>query len=488
MSQKTNSRSIKKILGIILILLVLGGGSAFAYNLWFAPEEVAAETTMKTASIRQGDLTLYATGTGSLISATDATFGFDSIGQVTLVNVTVGDMVEAGDVLAEIDDTDVYLTYQDAVRSLNEIVSPSAIASAKQAIAEAELSLIDTEAYLGYLISPSILTWEENVLEAQNALVTAEAENNADKIAEAETSLATAEAKLEYAQNDYYVYVDETFAETETDARTGDEKTIWYYDEKGNRYKNLLIPTDLDVAQARASYELSQATLDEAKWYLAVLQGEEVPENATGSQLAIFESAQTKVDNSLADFEATQLAAPISGMVISLDINIGDQVSSQSSIITVADTSTAYLEIFLDETDWGMIAVDYPVEVVFDVLSDKVFTGIVESVDPALYTSSNTSVVRAIVRLDDTSYSGTKLPLGSAAAIEVIGGKAEEAILVPVEALREASPGQYTVFVMVDGEPKLRVVEVGLQDLFYAEIFSGLEVGDVVTTGIAETE
>jgi HlyD family secretion protein len=42
--------------------------------------------------------------------------------------------------------------------------------------------------------------------------------------------------------------------------------------------------------------------------------------------------------------------------------------------------------------------------------------------------------------------------------------------------------------VLEDGEPKLRVVEVGIMDFTYAEIISGLEVGDVVTTGIVETE
>ena len=35
---------------------------------------------------------------------------------------------------------------------------------------------------------------------------------------------------------------------------------------------------------------------------------------------------------------------------------------------------------------------------------------------------------------------------------------------------------------MEDGEPKLRFVEVGLMDFTYAEILSGLEVGDTVTT------
>jgi hypothetical protein len=39
-----------------------------------------------------------------------------------------------------------------------------------------------------------------------------------------------------------------------------------------------------------------------------------------------------------------------------------------------------------------------------------------------------------------------------------------------------------------DGEPELRMVEVGLMDLTYAEIISGLAVGDLVSTGIVETE
>jgi HlyD family secretion protein len=41
--------------------------------------------------------------------------------------------------------------------------------------------------------------------------------------------------------------------------------------------------------------------------------------------------------------------------------------------------------------------------------------------------------------------------------------------------------------VMQNGSPRLQVVEVGLQDITYAEIKSGLNAGDVVTTGIVET-
>jgi multidrug efflux pump subunit AcrA (membrane-fusion protein) len=71
--------------------------------------------------------------------------------------------------------------------------------------------------------------------------------------------------------------------------------------------------------------------------------------------------------------------------------------------------------------------------------------------------------------------------------VDVIGGKAENAVLVPIEALHKAGE-QYTVFVVENGEPRLRVVEVGIQDTLYAEIKSGLNAGEVVTTGITETQ
>jgi multidrug efflux pump subunit AcrA (membrane-fusion protein) len=73
------------------------------------------------------------------------------------------------------------------------------------------------------------------------------------------------------------------------------------------------------------------------------------------------------------------------------------------------------------------------------------------------------------------------------ASVDVISGRAEGVALVPVEALRELEPGKYAVFVMEDGQPRLRTVEVGLTDLTYAEITSGLDVGEVVTTGVVET-
>ena len=146
----------------------------------------------------------------------------------------------------------------------------------------------------------------------------------------------------------------------------------------------------------------------------------------------------------------------------------------------------AALEIFLDESDWDNVKVGYETQVVFDILPDSTFSGEVIRVDPALYAENNTSVVRAVVSLQKVDASFT-LPLGSTASVEVIGGRAENAVLIPVEALHKAGD-KYAVFVMENGQLRLRIVEVGVQNSVYAEITSGLEVGDIVSTGIIETK
>ena len=146
------------------------------------------------------------------------------------------------------------------------------------------------------------------------------------------------------------------------------------------------------------------------------------------------------------------------------------------------------VDLYLDEADLDKVAVGFEVEVVFDSLPDDMFNGHVTEVSPSLQTVSNVDAVLAWVQLDAESFSKPmSLPVGSNASVDVIGGRTENAVLVPVEAVREIGVDEYAVFVMEDGEPKLRIVTVGLMDFTSAEILTGLSGGEVVTTGVVET-
>ena len=77
---------------------------------------------------------------------------------------------------------------------------------------------------------------------------------------------------------------------------------------------------------------------------------------------------------------------------------------------------------------------------------------------------------------------------GMNASVEVISGSAQNALLVPLEAVRNLGDGTFAVFVQNDkGKTQMKMVEVGLMDTTRAEIISGVKLGDIVTTGNTNT-
>ena len=135
------------------------------------------------------------------------------------------------------------------------------------------------------------------------------------------------------------------------------------------------------------------------------------------------------------------MTAPFAGTVMTVDAGVGERVGG-TTFITLADLAQPLVEIFLDETDLDKVGLDYEASIVFDALPDQTFTGHVIQIDPQLTDSNGASVVRAVVQLDADSFAKPQgLPIGLNVSIEVVSGRADQALLVPVEALREHHPG-----------------------------------------------
>jgi HlyD family secretion protein len=144
----------------------------------------------------------------------------------------------------------------------------------------------------------------------------------------------------------------------------------------------------------------------------------------------------------------------------------------------------------VDETDMEKVAVGETAVVSFDAIEGKTYSGTVTHLNPQLDTSTGYSVIEGLIQLD-LSKETTKptLMVGMTTAVEVIKAEAKDVLLVPLEAVRDLGDGTYGVFVLDSlGQPKLKVVTVGLEDVTSAEIKEGLSEGDVVTTGITETK
>lgn len=486
----------KWLFGVVILLIAAGGYWGYLrYQEAQTASEAAAGDTVQTARVRRGDIVLYANGTGTLAPAYEVSFGFETGGYVTEVFARVGDKVSAGDVLAQLDDTDAQARLAQAERNLRELTSETALAQARFDVAAAEENLNSKRNTLAWLISPGVLTWTERLEEANQHLAQlkneygdAPTDEEQAEIDQAQQQVKLAQANLKSAQSYYHeTYLLDNFAETTTNPKTGEVSIVYEYNEETGQDEPVIYPpSQFDIDQAWAEYKLAKARLQEAQWYLDALNGVELPPEASGDKLAKLEQARQDVLDAQDALDATRLIAPVDGTLLTLDVTPGERIGI-ANVVTIGDLEHPCVDVYLDEIDWDKIAVGYDAEVTFDAVEDKVYTGKVIQVYPALAFEQNTPLVHGLIALD-INQSGLRLPVGAAAAVDVIGGRAENVLLVPVEALKEITPGQYAVFVMEDGQPTLRMVEVGLKDLFMAEIKSGLQEGDIVTTGIVETE
>jgi len=462
------SRVSKKILWIILGVVVVAGIGIGAYAYLRKTQTSTTSTTaaaLQTATARQGDLVLEASGAGYLVAASEKAVSFDINGTITILNIKLGEPVEKGQLLAQLDDTSEQSALEDAQRALRELTSPEALANAELAVTTAEADVITAQTalnnqqywkndalieneYANYVIAKANLDRAQTAYDKANV---GEYINNANE-AQAYQTLYTAQQAYKTAEYYYSLYAQK--------------------------------PTQRQLDAAQATLDLANANLTNAQNYLAALKGGDVPDNATGSSLEAFRQAKLAVQTAQDNLDATKLYAPISGTVMTLSANVGDTVSG--TIMTIDDLSQANIQFYMDASDWTNVKVGYDVSVSFDSLPNQTFSGKVTEVWPGLVSAQGSTMVEGMAQLDN-SVADIGLPVGVDAGIDVISGQAKNAALVPVEALHELPDGSYTVFIMKNGTPTLTTVEVGLQSDTFAVITSGVAAGDVVTTGIVET-
>ncbi|QRN82608.1 HlyD family efflux transporter periplasmic adaptor subunit [Chloroflexota bacterium] len=475
--QRRMRRKRTRIIGLIIAAVVIIGGGLTFFLLTREPSDSVdnSEPEIQTATVRQGDISLKATGAGILTAGDKVIIGFDTEGALAEIYVKEGDSVEAGDPIARLDDTNAQKALTIAEQDLAELTSPLAIAETRVKITNIEKELLDARNTLAYLISPEVLYYEEKLAEAEEDLEAATGANDEKAIASAETAIMQAQNNLSHFQYVYQsTYIPDTFTVEEQDE-----------DNPGKTIEVVYAPTDYAINNARNMYNYKLEEMKALKNYLTALETGQIPEGAVGTDISRLRSALRAVEAAQEDLEKCVLVAPITGVVTELTAKVGEK--SNSSFVTILDLYHPYLDIYLDASDWDMVDLDYDVEVEFDAYPGLILTGKVTQIDSFLTNTGMASLIYGQVTLDEESLEKiADLLIGSEGTVDIIKGSAENAILVPVEALHKVGD-QYSVFVVVDGEMEVRFVEVGLIDTYYAEILSGLEVGEVVSTGIVET-
>lgn len=167
-------------------------------------------------------------------------------------------------------------------------------------------------------------------------------------------------------------------------------------------------------------------------------------------------------------------------------LEVGTPVSAGAPLISIVDMSELSLAAEVDETDVLLVTPGVPAEIEVDAVPGGTYSGSVESVDLSP-TQSSRGGVSYVVRLSlgpgslpDSSAAPTLLP-GMSAVTRLAVRTETDAIAVPSSAIiREGD--RDTVWLIVDGRARRRVVTLGAQGEDMVAVTRGLAIGDRIVT------
>jgi len=172
-----------------------------------------------------------------------------------------------------------------------------------------------------------------------------------------------------------------------------------------------------------------------------------------------------------------RVVAPQDGIITVLNIREGMFVQPNTTIMSLADLSTVWLqaEIFESQAEW--VAAGQAAEARLDYLPGQVFTGQVDYVYPVL--DPKTRTLRARLLFENP---GERLKPNMYARVSIYGKLHPNALSIPREALIRAPDRDRVVVALGDGKFRVHEVLTGMESGEFVEILAGIEEGDEIVT------
>ncbi|MGE5604437.1 MAG: efflux RND transporter periplasmic adaptor subunit, partial [Bacteroidota bacterium] len=224
------------------------------------------------------------------------------------------------------------------------------------------------------------------------------------------------------------------------------------------RYRELLEKryiSQWDYDQAENSHTTAEATLDNVRAQLAV--------------------AEKNYQLQKIQLEQTRIYAPEGGYVLQKLVTPGVNLTSGTTIVTVAPLSPVKLTFNIDQKDAAKVRKGMSVDFVSDAMPGRIFTGRINQVAPVYDPNTRTLALTVSLANDDHSL----IPGMFGTVTVIIGGK-DFALVTPQEAVLVQN-GQAGVFVVgPENVVRFQPVKTGLAAEGRVEIVSGLQIGDMV--------
>lgn len=397
-------------------------------------DQARQKTIVETNTPSLGTIAVTSSYVGTVEPGRQITIYPKASAEVIAANFSVGDTVEAGDILFQLDSTSLQL---DIAKSQATLANSQA--KAQLTLENARQTKENYDAGLDEGLNSALLKAENDVLSAGNKLQSANTGYN--------------DARRAY--NDYI-------------RGDSDEEES---DSKRDSLRSAKVKAELELESAQQALENAKANLEIAKKDIeeAKTKNEsDIKSAEIGADLTADYISLQKLQNDLFDYTAT---APIGGVIEQKNIDVYDMASTQTAAYVISNKELLSITFSVAESALSYIS---PGKAITLEKDGESCTGAISEVSTMVDASSGLYTVKATVENPPFAlYSGSSVKLWAETQ------KVENEMLIPIDAVYYDNGSPY-VFVFRDNAAHRVNVELGISDTESIQVISGLSLTDEI--------
>ena len=461
---KKFGKRIMSLTAVTMCLAMIMTGCGAAEE---AVEQEEASVAVMTEEVGTGTLTLNNAFVGTISPEETVAVIPLAAGTVTETFFEVGDYVEAGDVLFQIDD------------EIAQIQATTAALSAQQAEQTAEMTLGSQQDAQNLQLESAKLQAKTAYESAQIGYVQAKdayksTEDAADGARKAANGL---KSKYEAAEKAYKEAsdvsgnnagsIDQLKAEMDT-AKAAYDKA----DAAATAAEQAAYKAKMAYYSAQSGYKAAEKGMETAEESAELTQGDILADTEaqlmTGLELAALQAESAEIALSY-----YTVKAPVSGVIESKNVEVNGMASQAAPAYTIVNNDTMTVTFNVSEKVRNTLAIGQSITL---DRSGATYEATITEIGASINQMTGLFEVKGCVAAN-----GTELPSGVSVKIIADTYKAENAMLIPYDSVYYDNDGAY-VYCNVEGRAKKTFIETGIFDEERIEVVSGLSLGDVVVT------
>ena len=235
---------------------------------------------------------------------------------------------------------------------------------------------------------------------------------------------------------------------------------------------------ELDKSGAQSQFYQAQAAYLNAQKNLARMQN--LIKVGAVSQQA-FDASETQYEVAKANFDAAkntvEITSPLSGIVTTINVNIGDLANPQFPMATVANIGRMKAVFSVGEVDLSSFYVGQVAQIYSDMNPEVIQTGKIVQLSKSANVQSRTFEIEAMF----TNTQDKWFKPGMFCRVKVNMKTKKDALVIPLASIIKENRID-GVYVINDGSALFTPITVGINDDKFVEILSGLKAGDKIVS------